>query len=110
MDTEKARRWDESSGLSKKNWGMGTALSLGERYPRPPPTTLLETKLFLGTYATLQDAFLGKGLPFADQVLALLKKWICQRCLVLAISGMITGVGRLFGQCSMRGPRTVCAG
>ena len=73
MDTEKARRWDESSGLSKKNWGMGTALSLGERYPRPPPTTLLETKLFLGTYATLQDAFLGKGLPFVYQVLALIK-------------------------------------
>ena len=64
-DTEKARWWDEEAGLSKQNWDMGTALALGERDQRPPPTTLLETKLCLGTYASQQDAFLREGMPFA---------------------------------------------
>ena len=49
------------------------ALALGERDPCSPPTIFLETKICLGTYAALQDAFLGKGLPFVDQVLALIK-------------------------------------
>ena len=52
---------------------MDTELLLGERDPCPPLTFFLETKLFLGTYASLHDAFLGKGLPFADQILALRK-------------------------------------
>ena len=52
---------------------MGTIIALGERDPHPPPTTFLETKLCLGTYAALQDPFLGEGLPFVDQVLALRK-------------------------------------
>ena len=52
---------------------MGTALALGEREPRPPPTTFLETKLCLGTYAALQGAWLGKCSAFTDQVLALQK-------------------------------------
>ena len=62
-----------SSRPVQKNWDMGTELALGERYPRPPPTTFLETKLCLGTYASLQDAFMGEGFPFADQVLSLRK-------------------------------------
>ena len=52
---------------------MGMALALGERDPHPPPTTFLETKLCLRTYAALQDVFLGEGSPFVDQVLALRK-------------------------------------
>ena len=52
---------------------MGTALALRERDPRPPPTTSLETKICLRTYAYLQDAFMGKGFPFLDQVLELRK-------------------------------------
>ena len=59
--------------MSKQNWDMGTALALGEQDPRPSPTTFLETKLCLGTYAALQDAFLGECLPFADQVMSLRK-------------------------------------
>ena len=72
-DTKRSQRWDETSGLSKQNWDMGTALALGERDPRPPPKTFLETKLCLGTYTALQDVFLGNGLPFVDKVLALRK-------------------------------------
>ena len=109
-DTEKSRRWDEAADLSKQNWDMGTSLALGDKDPRPPPTTFSETKLFLGTYAALQDALLGEGLPFEDQVLALKKQWICQRCLLLEISGIITGVGSLFGQCLIRGSHTVGSG
>ena len=76
-DTEKAQRWDEAAGISKQNWDMGKALALGERDPRPPPTTFLETKLCLGNYAALKDDLMGKGSPFAYQVLALIKKkWI----------------------------------
>ena len=52
---------------------MGKALALGELDSHPPPTTLLETKLCLGTYADLQETLLGKGLPLADQVLKLSK-------------------------------------
>ena len=52
---------------------MSTALALGGRDPHPPPTTFLEAKLFLGTYAYLHDALMREGLPLADQVLALLK-------------------------------------
>ena len=72
-DTEKARQWDKASVLSKHNWDMGTALAFGERDPRPPPTTLLETKLYLETYSDLKNALLGEGSPFSDQVLALQK-------------------------------------
>ena len=94
----------------QKNGVVVKALAFGEQDPRPPPTTFLVTKLCLGTYAALHDALLGKIFPFADQVLSLRKKWILLRCLVLAISGVITGVGRSFRQCSMRGSRTVGAG
>ena len=62
-----------SSRPVQKNWDMGTELALGERDPRPPPRNFLETKLCLGIYAALQDYFLGEGLPFVDQVLALRK-------------------------------------
>ena len=53
---------------------MGTALALGEKETRPLPRTFLETKLCLGMYVDLQDYFMGKGLPFTYQVLALRKK------------------------------------
>ena len=69
-DTEIAQPWDEEADLYKKNWDMGKALARGDRDPHPPPTTLLETKLCLGNYAFLQDAFLDEGLPFIYQVLA----------------------------------------
>ena len=48
-------------------------LALGKRDPCQPTTTFLETKLCLGTYAALQEKFMGKGSPFADQVLSLRK-------------------------------------
>ena len=62
-----------SSRLIKKKRDMGTALALGERDPHLPLTNFLETKLCLGTYASLQDDFMDKGSLFADQVLALIK-------------------------------------
>ena len=52
---------------------MGMALALGEGDPCPPSTTFLETKICLGNYSALQDSFLGEGLSFVDEVLALIK-------------------------------------
>ena len=86
------------------------ALALGERDPRPPITTFLETKLCLRTYAALKDTFLGEWLPFVDQLLAFKKEWICQSCLILAISEVITDVVGISGQCLIRGSCTVGAG
>ena len=58
---------------------MVTALALVEQYPRPPPTTFLETKLYLRTYADLQDALLAEGSPCTDQILALIKTMDMQK-------------------------------
>ena len=73
------KRYQESATVGQrsrpvqKNWDMGTALELGKRDSCPPLITFLETKLCFGSYASIQDALLGKVLPFTDQVLILRK-------------------------------------